>query len=278
MPFNKHTFWNKIEKLAGILGLIAVLFILIFYGLIDVLVTNDSPEEIAIQILLNLLSEIMPVMLVGSVSFLLFGFIRERRELERRDDLQSALLDALTRGDAISESGLYTIHPTFPVGAFTRRLENAKDIRIMTTWINDTRRDSDAFIRAIKRSDSQTRILMLDPEAPCARQRSLDLGYENASFVPHEIRNSLDWLRRSFGESRISSADDVAIKTYRALPSMQIYICDNHAFVGFYWHLSRSTSGVTLELHNINRTPFGGKLLLEFDKQWRSESSKLFPL
>ncbi len=112
------------------------------------------------------------------------------------------------------------------------------------------------------------RILLLDPKSPVAKQRLIDLHRERGQ-LDHASKLNTASITTPFKKL---SLENLELRLHSSMPAMQIFICDNKATVGFYFHGQDSLILPQLEVLIKNEkgkyTPFGRLIEAEFEKRW----------
>lgn len=273
----KRPFWRHFEKL----GLIIAITFSVLLTMIYLLLLYQSTESIPIILynyVLDILSELIPALLIVSASLGIFRYFENVRKDDERELLLTEIADAMSGGESIAEFGLIQIHPAFPSQRFKEELQNASSVRVLTTWISDTFRDIDVWASSFKRKGCKIEILLLDPNTQFAKQRGIDLGL-GESFVVTSIMNSISHIKNLVRNHDIDvNNKNFVLKKYQALPSVYFLICDDVAFVGYFWHSNRATHAPIYEYHRITSTNFGAMLHKEFERLRDSSSTMdIFP-
>lgn len=171
----KKPFWRQFEKFSLILALTFAALLTIVYFLLLNETTNNISSTINLY-LLEVLSELIPTLLIISVSLGIFRYFENVQKNDERALLVTEIADAVSGGESIAEFGIVKIHNSFPNHRFREVLHKATSIRVLTTWISDPIRDIEIWASCLQRKDCKIEILLLDPDTEFARQRGVDLG------------------------------------------------------------------------------------------------------
>jgi transcriptional regulator with XRE-family HTH domain len=198
----------------------------------------------------------------GEPSFSMLGDVS--RPVRRRGRKTSMIRNA---GIDPNVAGITGVHITRPNGIVERYFwESRHCIRIQDTWVADPRRFTAAFLQATNNGVT-VQVLLLDPESPYARQRSLDLQLKSELGVSDEIRETITQC----GHLRRDGVD-VEVRLYSSLPSIPQIICDEHMFVGFFLHGERSDFISQLEIEGSD-TELYKIFEQDFSRTWDSAGS-----
>ncbi|MEY9888758.1 hypothetical protein ABIA31_002406 [Catenulispora sp. MAP5-51] len=147
---------------------------------------------------------------------------------------------------SIAEYAPMTGYERFPYLKFIERLERCDDlVRIMDTSSNvldDTTAEGDeaderlrcvAALRHVLAADNEVRveILLLDPTADAARQRSADL---RGIDVSAGVARNLALLNRIRNDLPEGARNKLLVKLYNATPACAYYRVDDRAAIAFY--------------------------------------------
>jgi transcriptional regulator with XRE-family HTH domain len=172
--------------------------------------------------------------------------------------------------DSIIKMGLIHIYPDLGTGLLQERIRNSKDrVWLMDTWFRRSLLSLEpAFSEA---SHCDIRVLLLDPESPFTRQRSLDLNMQE-DYAKYNINNNL----RTFSQLR-HKQEKIKIRTYRVLPSFPIFITDQRALVSYYFHGIETYEAIWLEVripdeNSQEPSEFGEQIKHEFLRIWDNAS------
>jgi len=189
-------------------------------------------------------------------------------------------------------NGIVRVHPTLPEETFTEWVCKATQrVWVLETWVTNPIRYKNAFITAATNHAADPeftmRILLLDPRAGAAEQRSKDVLLssrgqvdidEIKQYASKKIQASLDdfkMLQRLIRDKvRVGTSVDkdfMEIRTHTCLPSFALYLCDDHAFIGFYIHGDLSLDGPHLELDlsgGREASPLSDMIHHEFETLW----------
>jgi hypothetical protein len=139
-------------------------------------------------------------------------------------------------------------------------------------WIMDNV-DRSHIERLLKIHRSNLQVL----EVEAAQVGSIELPLDLNNRISHEkseIANLIEDAIRSLKRLNLDRRIDgrIQIRIYNALPSLQLYIYDNRALVGFFLHGSKSNLAPQLEVEVKDsvggRTYFGRYVEGEFEKIW----------
>jgi hypothetical protein len=132
-------------------------------------------------------------------------------------------------------AGATRVHQRLPDELLFRRIQRAKvTIRIMCIWTARWRELFEPMFEALKANkDVKIQILLLDPENPCAVQRSRDLG-ERDEFTAEMIRENINDLKGFAKKLHDVGIDPnrIELKLYNATPTRILYMADEYVLIG----------------------------------------------
>ena len=85
------------------------------------------------------------------------------------------------------------------------------------------------------------------------------------AYVPSKIRMTLDEFRKIKQDNNL---DNLEIRLYDTLLSVQIFLCDDELYLGFYPHGRKSLEAAQLRI--FGQTYLSEQFLNEFDLVWDS--------
>lgn len=189
-------------------------------------------------------------------------------------------------------NGIVRVHPGLPEETFGEWVAYAtKRVWILQTWVSRAVRFKDAFLTAANNHaadpDFTTRILLLDPHASVTEQRSQDIFISSLGqldtddiklYASRQIQASLaDFhmlgriIQHQVRTGTTGEKQFMEIRTHACLPSFSLYLCDDHAFIGFYLHGNISPVGPQLEVDlSVGReaSPLIDMIHAEFETLW----------
>ncbi len=189
-------------------------------------------------------------------------------------------------------NGIVRVHPALPEETFGEWVCTAtKRVWILQTWVARAVRYKDALLTAATNHaadpDFTMRVLLLNPRTAVAEQRSKDilmssLGQidteEIKDYAGRQIQASLDdfhMLHRIIQHKVYAGTsiekEVLEIRTHACLPSFSLYLCDDHALIGFYLHGDISPAGPQLEVDfSVGReaSPLIAMIEDEFETLW----------
>ncbi len=232
---------------------------------------------IAIPIVYNsenfwiILSQRIGIVLLTSalISFIFGFFFRQNFQEDMVSKVKSELKNYFETNNSIKESGILEFHRNLPIQDVVNSMSRSSTIKILQTWIPDLYHFEKPFREVVERGGS-VEILLLDPRSNYAKQRSKDLEYPNDQYASDAIKANITDLSRYCSLGNIKNK--IKIKMYSCLPSIQVYCCDEKAFIGFYMHKNQSTQSPQLEIlmpHSV----MGSRIAEEFNILWKSSKS-----
>jgi hypothetical protein len=229
--------WHQITIILGLLSAVVIL-----------LVTSRSLQNYWQNLRLNLAVDLIGVIVA---LFVITPFI-QRAEL---------------RLDSVLER--------FDHRAFIRQAADARrQILILTTW-TDLLQGSyrQPFLKSLQAAlyhNVEVRILLLDPDAKAAEQRTDDLRRE--TNVVDKIMENMQTLH-TFREAHKSlSEGKLQIRIYSALPPVQMYQVDDYIVVSFY--PLNSTSWQAAQYQTSSQAQLGTFVSAKFDELWDAPGTR----
>lgn len=272
MTQNRQPFWRYFEKVGLLIAIVFAILLIAIYLLL-LYQRSQNFTDTVYAFFLEVLSEVIPALLIVSASLGIFRYFEHVQKEEEQGILITKIAGAVSGGESISEFGLVKIHDAFPNNRLKEAMRTARRVRVLTTWISDPIRDIEIWQDCVQRRDCKIEILLINPNSDFARQRGKDLNLGEA-FVVSSINNSISHLANLAKIHQGSmAANGFALKLYSALPSVYFFICDDVAFVGFYWHTNRATHAPIFEFNRVNSTSIGNMLNREFEKVYNSDST-----
>ena len=172
-----------------IIGMLTVIYVLILYQL------NHSVSTTLLLYFQNVISNLIPSLIIVAVSLGLVHYIQEFQEFDKREILISKIAEAVGKGESISDYGLCKIWREFPIHQLGKCLTNAQHIRVLTTWLQEPFQHGRAWAEVVTQKGGTVEILMLSPYSPIAKQRSLDLDLQE-NYVSEKILTAANELER----------------------------------------------------------------------------------
>ncbi|BCY07206.1 hypothetical protein [Actinoplanes sp. L3-i22] len=161
--------------------------------------------------------------------------------------------------------------PFFDDVRFSRNVEYAATVvRIMDTGNHILEgRQRDRFLEALRVAAErgvQIQILLLDPDAKATEQRAEEITPVDVRGV---IVENLRYLYRCKSGMTPLHADNLVVKTYDALPALQLHQWDDRALISFYPVGTRASASPHLEI-NVSSS-LGQFAERRFHELWHNE-------
>jgi transcriptional regulator with XRE-family HTH domain len=184
---------------------------------------------------------------------------------------RSFAVAALTdTASTLKETGITSIRQGMSLALVQQWIYEATDlIRIQDTAMVDSLLAlEDLFLSASLKRGVKMQILLLKPESMMAIQRSRDVWPPNSEeideqYVMKKIQSSLGELKRW-----MANGMKLQMRMYEAIPSFQLFACDDRALVGFFTYGSRASLGPQIEIAG-RETLLGQFVTEEFGKLWQ---------
>ncbi len=198
----------------------------------------------------------------------------EEKLVEKMNELldstvQTTLTNILQVSASIQEMGITAVKPHINYGELRDRIARSKD----RVYISDTGlfQKIHEFEEAFQQSalhQVPLRILLLDPKSPVAKQRSIDL-HQGKGHLESMSRLSIATIAEVY---KRLSLENLELRFHSTMPALQIFVCDNEATIGFYFHGKESQVVTQVEVLIKDKkgeyTPFGKQIEAEFEKRW----------
>ena len=213
------------------------------------------------------LTELGAVFLALSLLHLVYEHYRRNEEkADVMESMRAVMQEAFKGAEGLQKYGVVQIHERLPIAEIQQLFSAERErIRILTTWIHEYNALSPGLREAV-RNGAQFEILMLKPESVFARQRGLDLGYEEGHGQA-SIQNILRELRRDFATPELKAR--VRLRFYDCLPSVALHIAGETAIVSACFpHYTLGTQVLQLEVRGAN-TLYGQFVTQEFEHLWK---------
>lgn len=156
-----------------------------------------------------------------------------------------------------------------PNGLVDRVSGGRETVAILETWtglLEEPYRER--FISALRTAllnQATVRILLLDPDSAGARLRAKELRQRD---VPLAIMANLFHLARLGDELNEDVRIRLKVRLYDASPSVQMYRCDNKAFISFF-PIDQSTYDAQ-QIETLMNTPIGDFVQGRFEELWNA--------
>jgi hypothetical protein len=235
---------------------IALLFGYFFFGPIRK-ADQDADEERLLEKMKVTFLPALENMLVGHMNELLIPMT------------QASLTNILQDAASIQEMGIIAVKPRINYAELRNCIVQSKERVYLsdTTLFQELNELEEAFQQTALHK-IPLRILLLDPKSPVAKQRLIDLHRERG-HLGHVSKLNIAITTTPFKKI---SLENLELRLHSTMPAMQIFICDNKATVGFYFHGQDSQLLPQLEVLIKNEkgeyTPFGRLIEAEFEKRW----------
>jgi hypothetical protein len=182
---------------------------------------------------------------------------------------QSTLTSILQDAASIQDIGIIAVKPHINYAELRNRIVQSKErVSLSDTSIFYQFKEFEESFKQTALHKIPLRILLLDPKSPVAKQRLIDLHRERGQ-LDHVAKLNTASITTPFKKI---SLENLELRLHSTMPAMQIFICDNKATVGFYFHGQDSLLLPQLEVLIKNEkgeyTPFGRLIEAEFEKKW----------
>jgi hypothetical protein len=164
-------------------------------------------------------------------------------------------------------------HARLDPGALVETIGRGRErVAILETWtglLEEPYRDRFvASLRTALSNQAVVRILLLDPDSEGARLRGKELRGRD---VPLAIMSNLYRLARLHAELNDDMRSRLRVRVYDASPSVQMYRCDNRAFIAFF-PIDQSTYDAQ-QIETLMNTPIGEFVQGRFDELWSAPTT-----
>lgn len=227
-------------------------------------IINDKQIQ---SVIFNFSSNLLTASLISGF----FEFvIRKKFVLIIKNLLETSIEDAISNYSNIAAKGIKNLHNDFPDPIFREKLETAKNVVILQTFIPDT----PLLLKSIRKmvaNGGQIRILIVHPdEAGIISMRAKTLGKPDLYIKREIIKDILDLknLRKD-----IDDEVNIMFRGCRVMPSVSIYSTDDTLFVGNFLINTNAIEGAQLEFDNSSR--YSKLILDEFNRLWEDHSDDL---
>lgn len=197
--------------------------------------------------------------ILATLALLSFGMLKNRsltKELKEK-------ISKVNINQQLHESGVVDIYPSMPYRIFSEKVKSStSQVIIFQTWLKAANPISTEMIEAAKRG-VDVKILVLDPKADIARQRSVELGLEWSTSRPKAL---FEGIESAFKRNDILGKIDVRI--HSRIPPFSMYMVDDWIMIGFYWHGKGSVSNKMIEFKGIDSGKMGELFLDTFEEIW----------
>ena len=234
-------------------------------GLILIFISNSINESNKLIEILNQLGFVLVPS--GLISFIFEYSLRQSFLQSMRNEFTFSLRKEFESLGQLQNAGIVEIYESLSDDLIVNHFSQANDqIKILQTWIPDLVQIEKSFKYAYINNCS-IQILLLDPNSDFAKERSVQMGFENSEAVITNINSNIMELRRVCKEFNIQK--NFELKLYSAVPLMQIYSFDNMSFMGFYWQGKMAMHGPQLLIKGHD-TYYGKEINNYFNFMWNS--------
>jgi len=269
----EYKFLERFDRFTVSTIVILVLVISILFFPLYNLIEPDGVDP-RIAYLFTLVTELIPTGIVFLTSYVVLRHVQDWRVEIQNEDLTTRIGDLITEQyehlERFRRAGIVSAYEVLDRAELMRRISTSNRIRILHTWIYEPQELDRAFSETSRRNgDCSVQILLLNPNSIFAVQRSRDLMQPD-DFVPNGIKATT----KAFEEIRSRyKMKGLEVKYYDALPSLQLYICDNRALISMFLHLQLAMQSHQLDIELISRrgayTHIGRTLDREFERIWK---------
>jgi hypothetical protein len=213
------------------------------------------------------LAELGAVLIALSLLHIIYEhFLRQEQKADVTESMRAVMKEAFQGAEGLQKYGVVRIHERLPIAEIQQLFSAERErIRILTTWIHEYNAISPALREAVH-NGTTFEILMLKPESVFARQRGLDLGYEEGHGQA-SVQTILRELRRDFASPELKAR--VHVRFYDCLPSFAVHMAGETAIVSACFpHYTLGTQVLQLEVRGMN-TPYGRVVAQEFEHLWK---------
>lgn len=277
--------WLKwTNRLAGLLSLTFItILVFIYFQPSIVMFFLDPNEQEAKNFIQNLAVNLIAVLCVFVISYYVFRFVQNEQAQVQEHDTLTALAQYLDnwfpQRESIVKSGVVRIYEIGYKADFRSNLHNQiatahNQVKVLLTWSQETLSLQQHLKTALQESHGlEIKILLLDPHSQAGQLRRKDLGQ-----TPETLRTRrTDMLKLLDSLQEICTPEQLQAKYYLCLPALQMIICDNRAFISFFWHGKSSEKGPQIEVQirdDGQLTYFGSFVEDEFKKVWDRGDNK----
>jgi hypothetical protein len=186
--------------------------------------------------------------------------------------IQTSVVNVYQVSDPIHQMGIVEVYPKLDYDELRDRIARSKNrVYLSENWLAlEKMTDFEEAFRQTALHKVSVRILLINPDSSAAKQRSFDL-YGDETYMLHLSQNTIKTLQEYYKKYQMKNLE---VKYHSLLPSVQMFLCDNLAMVGFYFHKRDSQYcpqlGILLKNENNERTEFGKRIEAEFDSMWNS--------
>lgn len=276
---NLSKWWEKQWEIYHyfVYAVILSIILVILYYFIANTGAGVIEDETTRKFLQGIIADAVPTLLIIIISFALFRKISDKKAERQKEELLTDI-ETIVKGSVSSEAelrqmlkesglkGIYERHHREKV--IDEIGQSNKEVRVLHTYLVEPSTFENAFVAA-SQNGAKIKILLLDPDSSSAKQRSIDMwpgdnpdGADEA-YVPSQIRLTLDEFRKIKQENNL---DNLEIRLYDTLLSVQIFLCDDELYLGFYPHGRKSLEAAQLRI--FGQTYLSEQFLSEFDLVW----------
>lgn len=213
---------------------------------------------------LNILSRDLFELSTNKVRNSLLYLIRELETNDLNEILERENINEITKNN-LDNYGFSRVITRKPYELLDKKYSMAKKrIYILQTWLEASNPIPQALANAA-RSGVEVKILILNPDSIFAKDRTINLGYEQNSTRPNSL---FDGLIASI-KKRIGEKSNFQLGIYDHLPPFPMYLIDNWIAIGQYWYDEGSITNYHFEV-TIQAGGIGELYLNTFESIWNN--------
>jgi hypothetical protein len=183
--------------------------------------------------------------------------------------IQTSLANMLQVSGSLQEMGIIGAKPRIEYTELMGHIAQSKErVYFSDTWFYYAIREFETAFKQTDLHQVPLRILLLDPKSPVGKQRLADIYHEHGqleSISKLTVANITSLFKKLH-------LGNLELRFHSTMPALQIYIYDNEATVGFYFHGKDSMIFTQLEVLIKDKkgqyTPFGKLIEEDFEKRW----------
>jgi len=194
-------------------------------------------------------------------------------------DVIKSRLDEIEAEKHRNYAGVVQVHPLLDYAKFVTRVNAAKQVTVLNTWIPNLELLQDALEGVAKRG-GEVRILLVEPGSQVAKLRHqalLDLRHQalldgGVDSVRYDVRAEVDHCIQilSLIHKRLKERRKpcLRVRMFNSLPSISVYQADDRYLVSVFLHGQLAINSPQFDIRGSN-TELGKQVQREIDTLWQ---------
>lgn len=201
---------------------------------------------------------------------------------EEREIFIGELIDVLGKYyknvSRVEKFGIKAIYSKLPITFVGKKFKKANSIKILQTWMGSADNLQPALKEALKNTECNVKILLLDPASPQCTYRDKDLKWDklkdDRTKTKDKINGDLSLLKELADNPERNGT--IEVRLYDNTPTVPIFAWDNFIFFGQMLRTGLSINGCYFLIDEGGK--LGNHLSEHFNDLWESNDNKSYLL